>query len=55
MIGTAGSDLNIVVKLVDQASDGLKNMSSRFDEFGKKIDEQTKGAQKFTKAIAATA
>jgi len=48
-------ELNIVVKLVDQASTGLKNMSNSLDNFWNKVDEQTKGAQNFTKAVIATA
>lgn len=48
-------DLNIVVKLVDQASQGLKGMSDSLDKFWKKVDEQTQGAQKFTKAVIWTA
>lgn len=48
-------ELNIVVKLVDQASQGLKGMSDSLDKFWKKVDEQTQGAQNFTKAIIWTA
>jgi TP901 family phage tail tape measure protein len=48
-------ELNIVVKLVDQASQGLKGMSDSLDKFWKKVDEQTQGAQTFTKAIIWTA
>ncbi len=48
-------DLNIVVKLVDQASGALRSMSDRFDAFWKKVDDQTQGAQTFTKAVIWTA
>lgn len=48
-------ELNIIVKLTDQASKGLKSMSDSLDIFWKKIDEQTKWAQTFTKAVLWTA
>jgi TP901 family phage tail tape measure protein len=49
------SDLNIVVKLVDQASKELKSLSKEFENAWDKINTQTQAAQSFTKALAWTA
>lgn len=45
--------LNVIVKLSDQASGGLSNLSKKFDSLGKDIDSSTAGAQTFTKAVTA--
>ena len=45
--------MNVIVKLVDNASAGLKSLSDRVDGVGQKIDQTTEGAQKFTKAVTA--
>ena len=46
-----GSDLNIVVKLVDQASKELDSLGKRVDKFGNQVDEGTQAAQGFTKVV----
>lgn len=49
----ADSSLNVIVRLVDNASSGLKGLAGQFDNANKKISESTAGAQTFTKAVAA--
>lgn len=48
-------NLNIVVKLIDKASDGLASLSKKLDGMGDTIDEKTKGAQNFTKVVTGAA
>ena len=45
--------LQVIVKLVDNASTGLKSLSDKVEGVGEKIDRTTEGAQKFTKAVTA--
>lgn len=45
--------LNVIVKLVDQASGGLKSLGSKFDDMGDKVDKATEGAKKFTLGVTA--
>lgn len=45
--------LQVIVKLVDNASSGLTSLSDKFEAVGTKVDRTTEGAQKFTKAITA--
>lgn len=45
--------LQVIVKLVDNASSGLKSLSDRVEGVGEKIDKTTEGAQKFTKVVTA--
>lgn len=47
----ANQDLNIVVKLIDQASGELKKLSGSLDSFGDDVKKQTEWARKFTTAM----
>lgn len=49
----ADQSLNIIVKLVDQASSGLKSFAWSVDKAGDSIDRSTEKAQKFTKVVTA--
>lgn len=49
----ADNTLNVIVKLVDQASGGLKSFADNVDKTGKSIDETTGKAQTFTKVVTA--
>lgn len=49
----ADSSLNVIVKLVDQASGGLKSFADKVDATGKSIEDTTGKAQTFTKAVTA--
>ena len=49
----ADTSLNIVVKLVDQASSGLKGFANNLDKTAESIDKNTQKAQTFTKAVTA--
>lgn len=42
------SSLNVIVKLTDQASGGLKSLGDKFEDTASKVDKATAGAQKFT-------
>lgn len=48
----ADQSLNIIVKLVDQASSGLKSFAWSVDKAGDSIDKSTEKAQKFTKIVS---
>ncbi len=48
---SSDQSLNVIVKLFDNASKGLKSLSDRVDGVGQKIDQTTEGSQKFTKAV----
>lgn len=54
-MAVGSSDLNIVVKLVDQASKELQTLSKNFDKTWESIQTQTQAAQSFTKVMAWTA
>lgn len=45
------TSLNVVVKLTDQASAGLKSFAKNVEGIGDKLDETTNGAKTFTKAV----
>lgn len=47
-MAVGSSDLNIVVKLVDQASKELQNLTKEFDKIWDSISTQTQQAQNFT-------
>jgi hypothetical protein len=49
----ADQSLNIIVKLVDQASGQLKGLAGKFDNMKTSLDETTGKAQTFTKAVTA--
>lgn len=49
----ADQTLNVIVKLVDQASGNLKSLSDRFDGMKNSLDDTTGKAQTFTKAVTA--
>lgn len=49
----ADSQLNVIVKLVDQASGGLKSFADKVDAAGDRIQETTGKAQTFTKVVTA--
>lgn len=49
----ADQSLNVIVKLVDQASGGLKSLQDKFDGMNDSLQKTTGGAQTFTKAVTA--
>lgn len=49
----ADNTLNVIVKLTDQASGGLKSFADNVDKTGKSIEDTTGKAQTFTKVVTA--
>lgn len=47
----AENSLNVIIKLTDQASGGLKSFADGVDKTSDKINNATKSAQKFTKVV----